>query len=248
MFMTKRELDRRIAEGVATARANEASRSILPYWDAVNDSGLAPQAEQRAAALRAAKDILGDVLTEDLLDAADFIHDGTRYGVDDDDDADAPVHDEASGYFLARLRAEQYPDPKGDALRQHMDDMLARVREQVADLASASDTPAHYISEESRKDRAKPYFDHDEQEMVTRADADKRIRETPDTAPLVKLSPEAAERLEKLREASRVSWGTTFGSAEPVTVPGRAGDSVTIERLDDDEPDERGSTDGQTHG
>jgi hypothetical protein len=215
MFMTKRELDRRIAEGVATARANEASRSILPYWNAVNESGLSPEADQRAAALRAAKDVLGDVLTEDLLDAADFIHDGTRYGVDDDDD-DAPVHDEAQDYY-ERLFADH---------------------ERELTLKAAERTQQFQPGWQQAFKQAKQYAGSD----------DRLHRATPDTAPLIKLSPEAAERLEKLREASRVSWGTTFGSAEPVTVPGMAGDSVTIERLDDDEPDERGSTDGQTHG
>jgi hypothetical protein len=204
MFMTKRELDRRIAEGVATARANEASRSILPYWHAVNDSGLSPEADQRAAALRQAKDILGDVLTEDLLDAADFIHDGTRYGVDDDDDDDAPVHDEAQDYY-ERLFADH---------------------ERELTLKAAERTQQFQPGWQQAFKQAKQYAGSD----------DRLHRATPDTAPLVKLTPDAAERLERLTLDHQVSWGNSAP---------RTADSVTIERLDDDEPDERGSTDGQ---
>jgi len=94
MWESKKDQIRRLKEQLDTLRANESARSILPMSFEVDD--LSVEASARAAALQAARKILGDITTDELLDAADFIADGTRYNDDGDEIErdDEPVFDE----------------------------------------------------------------------------------------------------------------------------------------------------------
>lgn len=82
MWQSKNETIRRLRDEVETLRANESARSILPMRSMWIGDDLDAERQQRAASLQTARIILGDITTEELLDAADFIDSGTRYDED----------------------------------------------------------------------------------------------------------------------------------------------------------------------
>lgn len=91
MRWSKKEQIRRLRDELETERANASARSILPMRSMWVGDDLEPEAGQRATALQAARIILGDITTSELLDAADFINDGTRYDEDGEEiESDEP--------------------------------------------------------------------------------------------------------------------------------------------------------------
>lgn len=116
MWQSNKERLRREQVRLETERANEAARSILPRSAALAH-GLEGEAAGRAASLLAARAILGDITTDELLDAADWIDSGARY---DEDDEDQPVFDESRDYFT-RMNRQLETYSRGYRLQPHID-------------------------------------------------------------------------------------------------------------------------------
>lgn len=194
MFVSKNETIRRLRDKIANLEANESARTVLPRSIWVGE--LDHPAEQRAVALQAARTILGDITTEELLDAADFIDSGIRYDEDEDDRPDqAAIYDEAAEFFNVMGPPDQWVARQA-AGTAGSDDRLPR-----------RDVGATFpLWEESRR-RA-------EEEAINRFGSpqkfvmnDRTARFTPHSAPLVPLDDAALDRLEELRRASTIDWG-----------------------------------------
>jgi hypothetical protein len=110
MFETRRTRLAREKEEAEIRAVNQRAREALVNTPRIGTSGLSDEQFGRASSLLAARTILGDITTEELLDAADFIDSGTRYD-EDGDEIERPedvVFDESVDYFR-RLSEAGFP-------------------------------------------------------------------------------------------------------------------------------------------
>lgn len=204
MWESKKAKALREAEKEATDRANESARSALPR--SVGTTGLNQEQFERASSVLSARTILGDVTTEEILETAEYIFDGTRYDPNDDDDEDddfPPSFTFDEGKSLADwqlgiyARGASFP-PVGQAgseFRQYEDSLAKKVRDRQEAMRPAWEQLLRTAGEEIQASARTPryVFNYPKKSGKTAAIdsaaatylAEDAVRNTPHSAPLL---------------------------------------------------------------